>query len=669
MKEKSRVSAVLVVGLLPAICLLSSPAIAYDSKDRIFTPGRAVELREGSFPNDLQRGGLLIVQFRGELSDYQLQVLESYGIEVSGYLEGNAYWVKAQPGAELKSLPFVRSAARALPEDKITPPLAFVAQAGGADTLQVTVSFFESCSGDEAFNLLAGLNALPAGDKMLYGQRIVAEVPRDSLRELAASELVSSIEPAPGEKVTYNIKAARTSSVDDARKEWNLTGAGVSGGVWDEGPADAHPDFADRLTVAEKADVSDHATHVTGTIAGSGRGRRPAMGMAPECEIFSYTFKGDVPSEMAAAVKSNKISFANNSWGYANGWAYHSVLKLWIWFGDYNFGHYNSESAAYDDLIYKSDLVVLFAAGNDRNDSGTTEKYLDVTIGRASEVPHPGDGPYRTIGVTGAAKNVITVGAVDKRGRMTSFSSWGPTKDGRVKPEVVADGQAVLSTIPDGKYASYSGTSMATPVVSGAVALLVEQYRESLKREPGVAEIRALIAATSKDLGNKGPDYSFGFGLLDLEGVTGLIDDCKICNPIITDTVSKGGANRVKRYKLQLKGGARHLKIALAWVDPAAQANAANTLVNDLDLRVYREADGEEFLPWTLDPENPSAPAEHGVNTADNIELVEIENPSAEGLVIEVSASRLAKGGKQNFALVLYPSEDVFSALLKIPNP
>lgn len=655
-----------------AICLLcfSHFAVADQKTKHINTPGRTITIKAGFVSPEAGRGGLMIAVFNKDIDDNRRRVLESRGIHVAGHLEGDAYWLDVPASAELSGLPFLHSAVKAEPADKITPPLAAEVAFRQSDQLvTVTVSFFKNTSKDQIDELLAGFGPTVESTRLLYGSRLVTQVPAGEVSKLAGSTIVRSVEPGPGEKVVFNKTAAKTSNVDTARKKWDLTGAGVTGGIWDEGAVAPHPDFADRLDVAQKTKISEHATHVAGTIAGDGKGRAAAEGMAPECDIVSFNFNGDVPTKMDNAIKNYNISFANNSWGYSNGWGYHNIIDLWIWFGDFYFGHYNAESAAYDELIYNKDLIVLFAAGNDRADKGTDEKYLDITIGRGNDAPHPPDGPYRTVGVTGSAKNVITVGAVDKRGKMTSFSSWGPTKDGRVKPEIVADGKAMVSTVPEGKYAKYSGTSMATPVASGAMALIIEQYNKILGQDPSVAEVRALIAATAKDLGNKGPDYRFGFGLLDARAVTDLIETCNSVGLITTGVVHRGGKRKVKIFRIHLDQSIKKLKIALAWTDPPAHPNARHTLVNDLDMRVYSEDAGEEFLPWTLDPDKPSAPAKPGVNTIDNIELVEIDNPQAGSMIIEVASSQMHKGNKQKFALVVFPCSDADVALEEVPNP
>jgi len=119
---------------------------------------------------------------------------------------------------------------------------------------------------------------------------------------------------------------------------------------------------------------------------------------------------------------------------------------------------------------------------------------------------------------------------------MTVFSGWGPLKDGRLKPELVAPGaqgsgdNGVTSTIPANRYGVKQGTSMAAPVVSGGMALLAEEYRNLFAgTDPLPATLRALLIHTCKDLDdetsyfNPGPDYASGYGRMQLREAVDLL--------------------------------------------------------------------------------------------------------------------------------------------------
>jgi hypothetical protein len=245
---------------------------------------------------------------------------------------------------------------------------------------------------------------------------------------------------------------------------------------------------------------------------------------------------------------------------------------------------------------------------------------------------------------------------------MTFFSSWGPVADGRLKPELVAPGAqgggdgGVTSTVPGNGYAMRQGTSMAAPSVSGAVGLLVEDYRNrNNQTEPMPSMVRALLVHSAEDLNaadgvlNRGPDFASGYGRLQIPGA---IEQLR-ANGYLVGSVEAGG-NKV--YGLDVAEGTSEVKVTLAWDDPAAVENAAVTLVNDLDL-VVLDPEGRRHYPWTLDPEQPAAPA---VRTrSDHLNV--IEQVLVDGAIvpgqweIRISGEGIRSGGAQRFSLVFSP--------------
>jgi subtilisin family serine protease len=136
---------------------------------------------------------------------------------------------------------------------------------------------------------------------------------------------------------------------------------------------------------------------------------------------------------------------------------------------------------------------------------------------------------YETLSSDINAKNLLVVGAVNGIGAsyskkedvvMSSFSSWGPTDDGRIKPDIVADGVSVYSSIAtnDSSYAALNGTSMATPNAAGSLLLLQELSQQlSPKKFIKAATLKALAIHTANEAGDApGPDYKFGWGLLNM---------------------------------------------------------------------------------------------------------------------------------------------------------
>jgi hypothetical protein len=260
------------------------------------------------------------------------------------------------------------------------------------------------------------------------------------------------------------------------------------------------------------------------------------------------------------------------------------------------------------------------------------------------------------VGLESSVKNVISVGAVDVSGVIAGFSSRGPARDGRIKPEVVAKGVQQFSTIPSPTsatvcrgttgYSNCSGTSMASPVVTGISGLLTEQWRKTFGgRSPsGVVLKTLLIAGADDQVGDPnsdppGPDYTYGFGLADAKSSVDLIiADGGIGSRIRTGTLHNGDT---VEFPLSVSAP-QNLRVVLGWFDPEILPKANDpielpTLLNDLDVKVI-DPSGQTVLPYVLDKDHPTQAATRGVNTIDTTEEVEIKNAAAGQYLVVVTA-------------------------------
>ncbi|MCD6338990.1 MAG: DUF11 domain-containing protein [Verrucomicrobia bacterium] len=433
---------------------------------------------------------------------------------------------------------------------------------------------------------------------------------------------------------------------------YGLTGSNVYVGVWDGGIIDmTHPDLEGRVIRGETNQVSEahyHATHVAGTLAGTGvhseaEGGRPFQwrGVAPGAALVSYDVDtGDLIDEIGAAVQTYPILISQNSWG----------VTASEFFGNCDIlGDYDGRAAAYDEIVtgkFGRPLTVVFSAGNNRRSK--------------PETGCPGLD-YNCINVPATAKDVLTVGAINSDDNsLAFFSSWGPTDDGRLKPELCAPGDevggdgGVTSTQPEASYGTLVGTSMAAPAVSGAAAILIEDYRRLYNgTDPLPATIRALLIHTAADLDegeglSRGPDYASGYGRLQIQAAVDQLES----GGVLIGRVAQDGA---QNYALQVPEGASEVKVTLVWDDPPGAENAALALVNDLDLALLGP-DGTRYYPWTLDPEDPGQPARRDREDHLNpLEQIVVESPEAGSWTIRVVGTGVAEGDFQKFALVFTP--------------
>ena len=659
---------VLALLILTAVC--APPPLAAQEAETaettIYTPGRAIEPAAGDFTADIARGGLLIAQFHGEPSDTLLARLRSRGAKVGGYLGGKAYWISAPEGI---SIPEARAVLRPSASDKIVPALERRLAASAVERMTVTAVFFPGTKTSRVLEVLEVVGGKPSDEGMLYGERMHVELTPEAAGLLAASDLVTALEPGPRTRILLNRGASKQTGAYRARQKYGLDGRGVVVGIWDGGKVYPHAEFGNRLTIAENGNYSEHSTHVAGTIAAAGL-FVTAQGHAPAAEIISYNYNGDLIREAQRAVRKYDVIISNNSWGYMTGWGKVYLGAqfgyVWGWFGDDFFGLYDSEAAAYDKLVRSEGLFIFFAAGNDRGDVVSTDFYWDDIHRRfVYQQITDRDGPFMTVGSPGSAKNVFAIGATNGGKRKTNFSSFGPTRDGRVKPDFTAPGMDILSTMLGNGYGFLSGTSMSSPAAAGGIALLIDKWREEFSGDPPVDLLRAILVVTADDLGRKGPDYKFGFGALNIFQAAQLIDSYGSSAPAAVAIASEGGpvpavsgvsltaANNKKSYPIVIGKGVSNVKIALTWLDPPGEPNGGKAVVNELDLRLI-SPNGKTCYPYKLDKNKPAKKATTGNNNVDVVELVELKNPAAGEWTIQVIAKSIDVGSSQDFSLAVY---------------
>ncbi len=480
----------------------------------------------------------------------------------------------------------------------------------------------------------------------------VLHVPASQLDTLVADDAVMWVEPPLPQMSTLNASNRALVGADTLfSAPYGLDGTGVTAMIYDGGKMAFHNDLASRLTIgaSDTAPTSDHATHVGGTVGGDGTSNATHRGMAPGVELVSYGFEqegglsegflysdpGDLEADYTEAIGTYGADIANNSIGTNT--APNGFPCDWT-------GNYGVTSALIDAIARGSlgdPFRTVWANGNERQTSACTGD------------DNGNHGQYYSTAPPAGAKNHITVGSVDSDTDLTSsFSSWGPVDDGRIKPDISAPGcqvggdGGVTSTSSFGTtgYSVKCGTSMASPTVTGISALILQQYRSTFPNRPEMmnATLKSILANTAADRGNMGPDYQYGYG--SVRGVAAV--DAVIAENVIEGEVAQGGT-----YQFIVIIGAQdtELKVTMAWDDVPGSPNVDPVLINDLDLRVL-DTDGNVYLPWTLNPNDPGAPAvqntRDGVN---NIEQVYIANPTPGAYTVEVSGFNVAVGSTQSF--------------------
>lgn len=445
---------------------------------------------------------------------------------------------------------------------------------------------------------------------------------------------------------THNAKASATISTNKvypsatAPSKYNLSGRGFTVGEWDGGTSRiTHREYQGRATQADNGTmpVSEHATHVGGTLIAGGV-NPAAKGMAYEAYLLTNDWNSDDVEMTQRAAQGLLVS--NHSYGTPSGWSWDGA---WVWSGDdninpmydYKFGYYDGRALAWDRIARNAPYYLITkSAGNSRGDG-------------PANGTRPQNGPYDCVPTYSCAKNILTVGAVrplvdgystPAGVLMTTFSSWGPTDDGRIKPDIVGDGQGVISCgiASDAQTIALDGTSMSGPTVAGSCLLLQEMYSNThFKAKMRSSTLKGLVLHTADECWTfPGPDYRYGWGLMNTRRAAEVILKDSIQSKIIEEVLDN---HEVKQYTVLAKGGEK-LMATICWTDvpgtPVAPAynSRVKMLVNDLDIRINGIGIGVDSLPWKLDVENPQLGATKGDNLVDNVEKVEFNTPTANGL-------------------------------------
>ncbi|HYC62803.1 MAG TPA: S8 family serine peptidase [Thermoanaerobaculia bacterium] len=631
-------------------------------------------------------GRAMVLRPHQALSDADIADLASRGVKVRRALSGGRYIARVTDEAVAYNDDRIASAELMTPRMKMHRSVVHEA-ARAKPYMRVSVIFHDDVAFDSARNaVLAAGGALDDVFRVKYrpGRRIAATIPPAALEALAADERVLTIVGVPRKQPrAENLVSALVSQVNVVHDApYGLSGDGVTVSLFELAEAQvSHVEFGGRLTLQHTAGGTasdkEHATHVAGTIGASGVVAN-AKGMAPKVRIQQFCLAvssrnqcdGFWLDHKESALRPLGIMVDNNSWGYELGWFTEDGMAVWdgtaIFYGSYTPFF---EGPDIDEIAIDEDILFVHSAGNDGDnqlehltadfsqhhhvdDDGNTisdQVFCYSKDGSGTDCPalcngqpvacerpaerHSEQFPFDTIGVIASAKNVIAVGAangIPDNLQSAILSSRGPAKDGRVKPDVVARGVNVLSPVQTDSYARKQGTSMASPVVTGISALLIEQWRKSFGgADPTAQELKALILAGATDLGNPGPDYTWGFGLANAKTSVDLIRADGGTRSRIQNVSFPNGRVESREFPLVITQ-AQNLKVLVTWFDPPTVLTGdeeidAATLVNDLDVRIV-DPSGVTHRAWVLDKVNFTANATRGINTIDNTEVVEIAN-------------------------------------------
>ncbi|MGH1385170.1 S8 family serine peptidase [Kordia sp.] len=471
---------------------------------------------------------------------------------------------------------------------------------------------------------LSKINAVVV--KKAYGNRNHLEVaiPQNQMDAVVSKSFVKWVELIPEAPVFQDLRGRslhRSSNLDTQTPTGrNYTGAGIGLLVRDDGVVGRHIDFQGRLENPITANGGTHADGVSGIMTGAGNLDPTNRGMAVGSDFYTTDAINDITAlsftdnATVTLVNNGDVQITNNSYGTGCNDGYDGLGR------------------AVDQFAENNQTVLhVFAAGNSGADN--------CGYGAGAGWGNIGGGANES-------KNTIATANTFFNGQLVGSSSRGPAADGRIKPDISAHGQGQISTTEDNGYQSFGGTSGASPGIAGVAAQLYEAYTIlNGGALPESALIKAALLNTATDYGNTGPDFSFGWGMINGLRAAMLLEEGRY----LDSSISQGGSND---HSITVPANTSEVRFMVYWNDAPAAANASPALVNDLDL-IVTDPGSTTHQPWILDTTPNAAflntPATTGTDRLNNVEQVLISNPAAGTYNINIAGFNVPMGPQKYY--------------------
>lgn len=592
-----------------------------------------------------------VIQHRETVTATDRALLANAGFEILAYLPDHAYVVR-RPASERRRAealsPRVRWSGRMEAEWKIAPELGAVS----SDAQEVEVLLWQGESAESATEAIAALGATDIRRRTGgAGQpdRITARANEDSIARIAALESVAWIEPlAQIERRLASVPGIVQSDTIGVEPLWaaGLDGSTEILGLIDANIPEDHCFFRDTENPVGPnhrkihalfdgfavGDNDSHGAHVAGILTGHIEGADPTSTLAGVAYgarfVHGYDFALDMFSGgtvslmfMLERARDGGAFIHSNSYGI-------NVIT------------YNVHTRDIDQFTHENeDALVLFAVTN------------------GSQLRSPEN-----------AKNVLAVSSTQKVNGANSIAQGGagPTADGRIKPEIAAPGNAVVSaTLSSGcTTSSSSGTSMATPAVAGIAALTRQYFLEGRyptglptvenEMEPSGSLLRAVLLNATRRMTSESPypGGRQGWGRLVANDALPLDEEAAERLQVVDVRHADGftDVDQSAEWSVPVGGSDTPLRVTLVWADPEATPSSSNVTINDLDLEVVSPL-GTMYRGNSIQSDGFSIPdtAPDGLNT---VERVIVANPNVGIWTVRVRSTALPMA-PQGYAIAI----------------
>lgn len=552
----------------------------------------------------------VIIQFYQIPGQQERTTMLNAGVKLQDYIPDNAFVTIIEQPTNIAVLKYanIKAIINIEPEWKADGYLWRNINSAGNNIVEILIAFNETINAQtiRTFIEQSGGKIDDNADIEKYGGYKV-NIPASKVRNIARWYGVKYISPVSANVLldyrSKGMEKANISALPRSVGGYDLQGDGVTVGVGDNGSAIYHADTRDRVINYNPAPIAHHGQHINGIVGGAGNIDPNAEGVAPHVTLVDHLYE-NVVFQAGVMLHDHNVNVTNSSYALTEGQC------------DYD-GIYDFYSNALDKIAQQYPTVGhVFAAGND---------------GGLHCTPYP-DGFGTIIGGYQTAKNTIVVTSTDKMYNNAWDGSRGPTRDRRLKPDMTANGVDVFSLIGVDVYSIAGGTSMASPQVAGAYALLTQRYRQLFGSglNPRSDLMKAILVNGATDIGNAGPDYRFGFGFLNLNHSLQMLDSTRYITNAITTGVTQS-------FSINVPANTAQVKVMLYWHDTAASPIAAHQLINDLDLVVV-DGSFTSHRPLVLDTTlaNINNDAKEKEDHVNNCEQVTINYPASGSYIVSV---------------------------------
>jgi len=632
----------LTLRYLPAFILLfiASNLIAQESSEHILLNTGSIQLERNvqdyklnSLANEVTQGKVYrLIQLNNLPSVAGHKLFKSKGIKLLEYIPNKAYVASVPVGvssSELTALD-IRSIVPLPAEMKqlkriVERPFPSWSQESGK--IKVVIKIQEGLTTQYGISRLGEsikLNSIVAHANLVY-----ANIDEDDIDKIANMPYVRFIDLAPEDgkpEHDHGRSLHRANMLDqDLGAGRQYDGTGVTIAVNDDGFVGPHIDFTGRTDQTDVAGdfAGDHGDMVAGIAGGAGNLDPTMRGMAPGSFLFIRQYNSSLPNTVTLH-QNDQVMIFNSS--YSDGC---------------NAGYTSLTEQVDDEIFANPSLLQVFSAGNSGGNDcgyGAGSAFGNVTGGHK------------------IAKNVIATANLNESDALENSSSRGPSEDGRLKPDISAHGAGQMATDPNNTYAAGGGTSAAAPGIQGTSALLYHAYKDlNGGTNPNSGLIKACMLNSADDLGNVGPDYSFGWGRINGHKAVSTLED----NRYLLDSVTNGFTNT---HSVTIPAGVQELRVMLYWMESSGSPSSSIILINDLDLTVD-DPSVTTFQPLVLDPTpnttNLSATAVPGRDSLNNVEQVRILSPAAGSYTVNVDGFAIPFGNQKYYVVWEYIMDDI----------